>query len=213
MKLDKLFGILLGSCAIDLDARTGKYSPFILKNSGDIAYPEGSRTLTFGNGKVATLFCHGTPMRLNYLSLSTWGLSESSPKSIDLTCKDGEFTNGPVSVSIDKLLSVTCTRIMEPLIEREEGSDCSQGLGADGRTEDLSSIVLVKIGWDFGNGFQTQISACTDEKVYGTLWTQHSVLGKSIEFRDKESGRPSFRVDTRGFKRFFTFTTATNMGK
>ena len=36
-------------CSIDLEKRTGKYPPFILKNSNELAYPEGSRTLKFGN--------------------------------------------------------------------------------------------------------------------------------------------------------------------
>ena len=36
-------------CSIDFEKRTGKYTPFILKNSNELAYPEGSRTLKFGN--------------------------------------------------------------------------------------------------------------------------------------------------------------------
>ena len=36
-------------CSIDLEKRTGKYPPFILKNSNELAYPEGSRILQFGN--------------------------------------------------------------------------------------------------------------------------------------------------------------------
>ena len=43
-------------------------------------------------------------------------------------------------------------------MQRKEGSDCSSGLGADGRTDDLGTIVLARIGWDFGNGFEEQVS-------------------------------------------------------
>ena len=35
-------------CSINLDKRTGKYPPFLLRNSNEIAYPEGSRKLNFG---------------------------------------------------------------------------------------------------------------------------------------------------------------------
>ena len=35
-------------CTINLDERTGKYPPFLLKNSNEVAYPEGSRRLNFG---------------------------------------------------------------------------------------------------------------------------------------------------------------------
>ena len=35
-------------CSINLDKRTGKYPPFILRSSNEVAYPEGSRTLNFG---------------------------------------------------------------------------------------------------------------------------------------------------------------------
>ena len=35
-------------CSINLDKRTGKYPPFILRSTNEVAYPEGSRTLNFG---------------------------------------------------------------------------------------------------------------------------------------------------------------------
>ena len=61
-------------------------------------------------------------------------------------------------IIIIKVHEATCTRIVEPLILREEESDCSSGLGADGRTEDLETIILAKVGWDFGNEFEEQVS-------------------------------------------------------
>ena len=36
------------TCQIDLEERTGKYPPFILRNSDELVYPEGSRILKFG---------------------------------------------------------------------------------------------------------------------------------------------------------------------
>ena len=35
-------------CFINLDKRTGDFPPFLLKNSNEMAYPEGSRKLGFG---------------------------------------------------------------------------------------------------------------------------------------------------------------------
>lgn len=43
-----LFVPFFQGCEINLDERKGKYSPFILGGDGKIAYPEGSRILTFG---------------------------------------------------------------------------------------------------------------------------------------------------------------------
>lgn len=141
-----------------MDQRTGKYAPFLLRNDEEIAYPEGSRILNFNEGETLTLFCHGTPKKPNFISMSTVGLDKDNSKSLSLTCKDKSFYDGDVQVSIDNIYSTTCTRIMEPLIDREESSDCSQGLGADGKLTDLENIVLVKVGWNFGTSFQEQVS-------------------------------------------------------
>lgn len=150
-------GTPTGGCNIDLDQRTGGYPPFILKNGQEIVYPEGSRILSASDGETLTLFCHGTPKRTNFISMASMGLDYTNAQSLDLKCIDQEFVNGNLQVSLDKIYSATCTRIMEPLIERQEGSDCSKGLGADGRTDDLDSIVHVRIGWDFGSGIQDQV--------------------------------------------------------
>ena len=70
--------------------------------------------------------------------------------------------------------------------------------------------------------FSTHISfqwrACIDEKIYATFWTKHVVHGQSIKFRDKESGRPTFRVDTRGYdfgegQRFFELFTGEKVSE
>lgn len=55
---------------------------------------------------------------------------------------------------------------------------------------------------------------CQDLRSYSTLWTSHTIIGKSIELRDKTAGRPSFRTDVRGEKRFFTgFSSSTAMAE
>ena len=46
--LDGGGGASVDQCSINLDKRTGKYPPFILRSSNEVAYPEGSRTLNFG---------------------------------------------------------------------------------------------------------------------------------------------------------------------
>merc|ERR550534_955891 len=99
---------------------------------------------------------------------------------------------------------------MEPEIKKEEQSDCSKGFGADGESYALD-ISLVKVRWNFNGNFEEQLRACIDENVYGTLWTKHQVHGESIAVRDKFKGRPSFRTDARGYKRFFDFTTSTSV--
>ena len=73
-----------------------------------------------------------------------------------LQCVNGAFvTPGGATVSLYK---ASCTRTMEPEAIREEKSDCSSGLGADGRTENLDEITLVKIGWRFGDHFEEQVN-------------------------------------------------------
>ena len=105
------------------------------------------------------LFCHGTEKRTNFVSMNSLGSESANNARVELLCNENEeFTLDGDIISVDKIHEATCTRIMEPLILREEESDCSSGLGADGRTEDLETIILAKVGWDFGNEFQEQVS-------------------------------------------------------
>ena len=145
------------------------------------------------------MFCHGTDRKKNALKGSSVGLS-GSPESLDLICKDSQFVTLE-GEAISDLYKASCKRVMEPEVVREDQSDCSKGVGADGRTEDLEKITLVRVGWKFGDHFEEQYQACIDEKVYGTLYTHHTVLGKSIDYRDTSGGRPSFRADSRGYTR------------
>ena len=63
-----------------------------------------------------------------------------------------------------------------------EQEECS-AVGADGRSDDLSQLVRVSIGWQIGDTFIEQIGICHDEKVYGTIWTHYTLHGSSINFR------------------------------
>ena len=51
---------------------------------------------------------------------------------------------------------VTCIRVMEPEILKEEQSDCSKRFEADGESDALD-ISLVKVGWNFNGNFEEQV--------------------------------------------------------
>ena len=94
----------------------------------------------------------------------------------------------------------TCNQKQEPLILRSP-SRCSP-IGVDGRTNRLDTLVRVSIGWQLAKGtFFEQIGLCVDESSYGTVWTNHTLHGGSIEHRDIDLNRPGFRVDTTRSKR------------
>ena len=69
---------------------------------------------------TATLFCHGTDKRTNLIDMDSLGLvlSPLNNNKVELLCNPNkEFeVNGKV-ISVDRLNDVTCTRIMEPLIQ------------------------------------------------------------------------------------------------
>lgn len=119
-------------------------------------YPVNDRILSVNDGDKVTLFCHGTDKRPNKVRRATFGLSGSNSESLELECNDGEFHFGDSKVSMDKLNKATCTRVMEPKIIKETNSDCSNGIGADGR-ENAESITLVKVGWNFGEHYHEQV--------------------------------------------------------
>ena len=100
------------------------------------------------------MYCHGTEIRSNYIRLSTLGLSGVS-KAQELNCVNGAFVT-PEGATVS-LYRASCYRIMEPEVIREEKSDCSSGLGADGRTENLDEITLVKVGWKINDHFEEQV--------------------------------------------------------
>ena len=87
--------------------------------------------------------------------------------------------------------ATTCSRKQEPRLTRDM-TPCSD-VGADGRMDDLSQLVRVSIGWQIEDNFIEQIGLCHDEKLYSTIWTNHTLHGENIDFRDKDPARPSFR--------------------
>ena len=117
-----------------------------------------------GDQETITLFCHGTEKRENGLRKTDLGLGTSGYfyPSIDVTCKNHEFFyEGTTKIEMEKIYAATCRRILEPLIIREEKSSCSNGLGADGRSDELESITLVKVGWKFSEEFEEQVHLIT----------------------------------------------------
>ena len=52
---------------------------------------------------------------------------------------------------------ISCEESQEPEIIRETKSDCSKGLGADGRSDAKEKITLVKVGWRFDEKYYEQV--------------------------------------------------------
>ena len=52
---------------------------------------------------------------------------------------------------------MSCKETQEPEIIRENESDCSKGLGADGRRNAQKEITLVKVGWKFDEKYNEQV--------------------------------------------------------
>merc|ERR1719492_661091 len=91
--------LAFSGCNIDLESRTGKYAPLILKDNA-ILYPEGSTTLSIGDKETITLFCHGTEKRENGVRKKDLGLGSSGYfyPSIEVNVKTKNFfTKGPKS--------------------------------------------------------------------------------------------------------------------
>ena len=62
------------ACEIDLEAKTGKFPPFILNGNGKAIYPQNDRILRFSVGDKISLLCHSTEKRQNALKMSSVGL-------------------------------------------------------------------------------------------------------------------------------------------
>lgn len=118
--------------------------------------------------------------------------------SVTLTCSGGKFTVTGTSEQFS-VESATCNKKQEPRLVRSQ-EQCAP-IGTDGRTDNLESLWRVAIGWQVGERFIEQIGLCVDESNYGTLWTNHTLHGASIAFRDIDPKRPSFRVDTSAYTR------------
>ena len=120
--------------------------------------------------------------------------------SLFVTCTNGHFKMSDCRKRIS-VEETTCNQKQEPLIVRLP-TPCSP-IGVDGRTDGLDTLVRVSIGWQLDEDtYLEQIGLCVDESSYGTVWTNHTLHGQSIEHRDVDPSRPGFRVDTSRSKRW-----------
>ena len=109
-----------------------------------------------GSYESLSLFCHGTDRKPNYIDDANF----DNPSRLQLICKNGNFFfNGDSVLTAEALSKISCKRIQEPEIIRETESDCSKGLGADGRTDATEKITLVKVGWKFDEKFVEQVNS------------------------------------------------------
>nr|XP_040570009.1 uncharacterized protein LOC121119415 [Lepeophtheirus salmonis] len=189
-------------CKINLDSRTGNHQPFILKEkTNQVIYPKESRIITIGDGENIVIDCHGSK-----LSKATHYGIPSGLSKISLSCDDGAFRN---SAKIVKVEILSCTSKVYPQLERKSVK-CSP-VGADDRLTDLDDLVLINVGFNFSSSYSPLMNICHDEKVYGTIWTHHTIRGESINNRDRTIDRPTFRTNIGRSKIYYPFTTMTQM--
>merc|ERR1711971_1338055 len=193
--------IVAGQCQVNLDKVSGKFPPLLLQKSQFI-FPtekvEDERVLKFKEGDSLELFCHGGSDAKQagiYVKRSDKTKKDSK---VSLACASGEFL---VSGSDEKIAveKATCNQKQEPRLDRTQ-EQCSP-VGSDGRTDKLESLQKVSIGWQIEGTFIEQIGLCVDESNFGTIWTNHTVRGASINLRDIDPKRPSFRADTSAYTR------------
>jgi len=205
--------IITGQCQVDLDALTGEFPPLLIQR-GDFVFPssrteEDKRILTFEDGSPLDLYCHGSEKGQPSTTVTLGGVDTGDSK-VPLTCLGGVFKRllFETTVSVE---AASCNKKQEPLLLRRK-EQCSP-VGADGRDDDLSELTRASIGWSIDGKYKEQIGLCIDEKMFATIWTNHTLHGANIDYRDIDPGRPGFRIDTTGTKRFFPWATSTKMNK
>ena len=150
------------------------------------------------DGDQLDLYCHGSLKNQEKTTVKL-GRKNTGLSSFSLECKGGKFVSVEDKVTCSLVMftalqfshfkasveveTTTCSRKQEPRLVREQ-EECS-AVGADGRSDDLSQLVRVSIGWQIGDTFIEQIGICHDEKVYGTIWSNYTLHGASIDFRYK----------------------------
>ena len=102
-----------------------------------------------------SLFCHGTDRKPNYIIINVPNFE--NPSRLHLVCKKSQFFNGDLLLTTKTLSEISCKQPQEPEIIRETKSDCSKGLGADGRSDAKEKITLVKVGWRFDEKYYEQV--------------------------------------------------------
>merc|ERR1712002_190777 len=197
--------LVAGTCEVDLDSVSGSYPPLLIQQ-GDFKLPTKSRVLKFEDDEDLELYCHGSDKHQvdTYLEREKDSVHESS---VIVSCSHGKFQVKGTKEKIN-VEEASCNRKQEPRLSLVK-EQCSP-VGADGRRR-KDTLVRVSLGWQLGDSYIEQIHACVDTKFAGTLWTNHTVHGASIDFQDKDPVRPAFRVDTSGTNRFFPWTTSTGL--
>jgi len=205
--------LISGKCQVNLDALTGDFPPLLVQN-GDFVFPtsrteDDERILTFEEDDPLDLFCHGSErgQKNTYVQLDGGDTKDSK---VALTCIGGVFKRLLYETTV-AVEAASCNRRQEPLLMRRQ--EVCAPVGADGREGDLDKLTRASIGWRLDGKFKEQIGLCLDEKLYATIWTNHTLHGASIEYRDIDPDRPGFRIDTSGTKRFFPWATSTKMNK
>ena len=117
-------------------------------------FKSSCKKISLGNDESLSLFCHGTDKNPNYIK----DANDENPSRLHLICKDSQFFNGGLLLSARTLSEISCKQIQEPEIIRENESDCSKGLGADGRSNTKEKITLVKVGWNLDEKFHEQVN-------------------------------------------------------
>merc|ERR1719158_1289441 len=205
--------LITGQCQVDLDALTGEFPPLLIQR-GDFVFPssrteEDKRILTFEDGSPLDLYCHGSEKGQPSTTVTLGGV-DTGDSNVPLTCLGGVFKRllFETTVSVE---AASCNKKQEPLLLRRK-EQCSP-VGADGRDDDLSELTRASIGWSIDGKYKEQIGLCIDEKMFATIWTNHTLHGANIDYRDIDPGRPGFRIDTTGTKRFFPWATSTKMNE
>merc|ERR1712106_999847 len=205
--------LIAGQCQVDLDALTGKFPP-LLTQRGEFVFPssrteDDKRIPAFEEDAPLDLLCHGSEKGQPSTFVNISGVDTGESK-VALTCVGGVFKRllFKTTVSVE---SASCNKKQEPLLMRR-AEHCSP-VGADGRDDDLSELTRTSIGWNIDGKYKEQIGLCIDERMFATIWTNHTLHGANIDYRDIDPKRPGFRIDTTGTKRFFPWATSTKMNK
>ena len=133
-------------CTIDLEELEGKHIPLFLKN-GAFYYPtstaNGTNSLTVQNGEELTFGCHGSKQTF---------INDLEQSYITATCENGKFVTDNLILDAQ---TMSCSNKNEPKFNKIQSECASEG--ADGRTDDLSQLYEVEIGWEFDGNFKTQV--------------------------------------------------------
>lgn len=206
--------LVAGQCQVDLDALTGDYPPLLVQG-GEFVFPssrteDDKRILTFEPDAPLDLHCHGSEAGQAGTSVVLGG-EDTGDTKVQLTCRPGGVFKRLLFETAVSVEAASCNTKQEPLLLRRQ-EQCSP-VGADGRAEGLGVLTRASIGWRIDGKYKEQIGLCVDEKIFATIWTNHTLHGANIDFRDIDPARPGFRIDTSGTKRFFPWTASYKMTK